>query len=136
MIANITKKYGHKNVIYIPDKKDVPKKMGQRALAVALSGKVRDKELQLVDNFAMEEVKTKLMSEAIKNLKIKGSIIIGFSEKEKEAGRASHNLPRVSSVEVKNLNVFDVLNHKYLLMSEEGLKKLEKRFQLKKSIDQ
>ena len=27
MIANITKKYGHKNVIYIPDKKDVPKKL-------------------------------------------------------------------------------------------------------------
>src|SRR3989339_1266964 len=40
-------------------KKDVPKKMGQKALAVALSSKVRDKEMFLIEDLAMKEAKTK-----------------------------------------------------------------------------
>jgi large subunit ribosomal protein L4 len=113
-------------------KKDVPKKMGRIALAVALSSKVRDKELFLIEDLAMKEAKTKLMNEAIKSLKIKGSILIGFCEKEKEAKRASRNLPRVLNVDAKSLNVFDILNHKYLVLSEEGVKVLEKKYESKK----
>lgn len=109
-------------------KKDVPKKMGQKALAVALSGKAADKELFLVENLAMKDVKTKAMSEAIKNLKIKGSILIGFSEKEKDSKRASRNIAKVSNIDAKNLNVFDVLNHKNLILSEESVKVLENKY--------
>jgi large subunit ribosomal protein L4 len=109
-------------------KKDVPKKMGRAALAVALSGKAQDKELYLVENFAISEAKTKMMSEAIKNLKIKGKLLVGFSENEREMKRASRNLTKVSNIDVKNLNVFDILNHKYLLMSEDGLKILENKY--------
>jgi large subunit ribosomal protein L4 len=109
-------------------KKDVPKKMGQKALAVVLSAKMRSEELFLVESLAMKEAKTKMMNEAIKNLKIKGSVLVGFSEKERESKRASRNLARISNIDAKNLNVFDVLNHKYLLMSEEGVKILENKY--------
>lgn len=109
-------------------KKDVPKKMGQAALNVALSSKARDKELFLVDSLATAGAKTKLMSDAVKNLKIKGSILIGFSEKERGAKRSSRNLPRVSNIDARNLNVFDVLNHKNLVLSEEGVKILEDKY--------
>jgi len=117
-------------------KKDVPKKMGRIALLVALSSKVRDKELFLIEDMAMKETKTRLMSEAIKNLKIKGSILIGFCEKEKEAKRASRNLPKVLNVDAKSLNVFDILNHKYLVLSEDGVKILEKKYEAKKEVKQ
>jgi large subunit ribosomal protein L4 len=109
-------------------KKDVPKKMGQKALAVVLSAKMRSEELFLVESLAMKEAKTKMMNEAIKNLKIKGSVLVGFSEKERESKRASRNLARISNIDAKNLNVFDVLNHKCLLMSEEGVKILENKY--------
>jgi large subunit ribosomal protein L4 len=109
-------------------KKDVPKKMGQKALAVALSSKVRDKEMFLIEDLAMKEAKTKLMSATIKSLKMKGSILIGFSEKEKGAKMASRNLPKVLNVDAKSLNVFDILNHKNLVLSEEGVKILEKKY--------
>jgi len=109
-------------------KKDVPKKMGQRALAVALSSKAKDAELFLVDSLEMKNVKTKIMSETIKNLKIKGSMVIGFSAKEKEAKRASRNLPKVLNMEAKDLNVYDLLNHKNLILSEEGVKVLEEKY--------
>jgi len=113
-------------------KKDVPKKMGQKALAVVLSSKVVDKELFLVDSLEMKEAKTKKINEAIKNLKLKGSILIGFSEKEKGVKRASRNLPKVLNVDAKSLNVFDILNHKNLVLSEEGVKILEKKYESKK----
>lgn len=117
-------------------KKDVPKKMGQKALAVALSGKAKDQELFLLDSLALKEAKSKAMNAAIKNLKIKGSLLIGFSENEKDAKRASRNLPKVSNIDAKNLNVFDVLNHKNLILSEEGVKILEAKYQSKKKITQ
>jgi len=113
-------------------KKDVPKKMGRAALAVALSSKTADKEMFLVDSLSLKEAKTKLMGEAIKNLKIKGSILIGFSEKEKNMRRSSRNLPRVSNIEAKNLNVFDVLNNKNLILSEESARFLESKYGKKK----
>jgi large subunit ribosomal protein L4 len=109
-------------------KKDVPKKMGRQALAVALSAKTKDKELVLVDSLAIKDLKTKTMSEAMKSLKLKGKVLIGFSEKEREAKRASQNLVKVSNIDVMNLNVFDLLNHKYLLISEEGMKVLENKY--------
>ncbi|MDD3487094.1 MAG: 50S ribosomal protein L4 [Candidatus Moranbacteria bacterium] len=109
-------------------KRDVPKKMGQRALAVALSGKVKDKELILVDSLVMADAKTKAMDEAMKNLKISGKVLIGFSEKEGDVKRASRNLPKAMNIDSKNLNVFDVLNHKFLVLSEEGVKFLEDKY--------
>lgn len=112
-------------------KKDVPKKMNQKALAITLGGKAKDKELVLVDSLVLKEAKTKLMNEALKNLKIMGSVLIGFSEKEKESQRASRNLPRVSSIDAKNLNVFDILNHKWLVVSEAGVKVLESKYKKK-----
>lgn len=117
-------------------KKDVPKKMGQKALAVALSGKARDKELFLLDSLVMENAKTKTMNEAIKNLKIKGSVLVGFTEKEKDAKRASRNLPKTQNTDAKSLNVYDILNHKYLLMSEEGVKLLEAKYKAKTIVKQ
>jgi large subunit ribosomal protein L4 len=107
---------------------DVPKKMGQKALAVALSGKVRDKELFLIDSLILKEAKTKKVSETIKNLKINGSILVGFSEKERESKRASRNLGHVSNIDAKNLNVFDILNHRFLVLSEESVKALENKY--------
>ncbi|MDP1845458.1 MAG: 50S ribosomal protein L4 [Candidatus Moranbacteria bacterium] len=111
-------------------KKDVPKKMNKKALAIALSGKVRDKELFLVDSLKADVVKTKMMKEALESLKISRSALMGFSKDEKEMMKASRNLPKVDNILVDNLNVFDILNHKYLVISEKGVKFLEQKYKL------
>jgi large subunit ribosomal protein L4 len=111
-------------------KKDIPKKMKRKALAIALSGKVADKELILVESLKLKELKTKVMDKMIKSLKLKGSsVLIGFSEGERETKLASRNLEKVSNIDVKNLNVFDILNNKYLLLSEEGVKVIENKYE-------
>jgi large subunit ribosomal protein L4 len=112
-------------------KKDIPKKMGKKALAIALSGKLRDGEFVLVEGLKMSDPKTKTMKEATASLKLKGSTLIGFSKSEAETKKASRNLKKVTNIDIENLNVFDLLNHKYFLMSEEGIKVLENRLNKK-----
>lgn len=109
-------------------KKDIPKKMNCKALAVTLSGKARDKEIIIVDSLKIGELKTKLMKQAIDSLKLKGSILFGFSKDERLTKRAARNLPKVDSLDAESLNVFDVLNHKYLVLSEKGVGILESKY--------
>lgn len=109
-------------------KKDIPKKMNRKALTVTLSGKAGDKEIIIVDSLKIKEPKTKLIKQTIDNLKLKGSVLFGFSRDERPTKRAVRNLQRVDNIDVENLNVFDILNHKYLVMSEEGIKFLESKY--------
>lgn len=111
-------------------KKDIPKKMNRKALAVALSGKVQDKELVIVEKIELPEMKTKEMNRVLNDLKLKGKILMAFSENEGVTKRASRNLGKVKNIDAQNLNVFDILNHKYLLISEEGIKMLENKYEL------
>jgi len=112
-------------------KKDIPKKMGKKALAIALSGKLKDGELILVESLKMDDPKTKIMKQATTSLKLKGSILIGFSKNEAGTKKASRNLEKVTNIDIENTNVLDMLNHKYFLVSEEGIKVLEKRYNKK-----
>jgi len=107
-------------------KKDIPKKMKKRALSLVLSGKAKSEELILMESLKMKEIKTKSIKKVIDNMKIRGSILFGFGKSEKESKRACRNLPKTSNIDIENLNVFDMLNHKYLIISEEGIKVLEK----------
>lgn len=113
-------------------KKDIPKKMKKKALSVVLSGKVKEKELFLMESLKMKEVKTKSIKKMIENLKLKGTILFGFGKSEKESKRASRNIPRTTNLDTENLNVFDILNHKYLVISEESVKVLEKNIKMDK----
>jgi len=109
-------------------KKDFSKKMNQKALAVALSGKLKDKQIVIVDSLKIKEAKTKVMNKAFGALKLKGSILAVFSKDEREAKRASRNIPKVENIDAENLNVFDILNHKNLVLSAEGIKVIEKKY--------
>lgn len=109
-------------------KKDVPQKMNQKALAIALSGKLTGKETIIVESLKMKEAKTRVISKALEALKIKGSVLIGFSKEERESRRASRNIPKVDNIDAESLNVFDILNHKWLVLSEEGVKEISKKY--------
>lgn len=113
-------------------KKDIPQKMNRKALVMAISGKMLDKKLIVVDSLKLPEIKVKLMKEALRALKLKGNVLIGFSGTEKEMKRASRNLVKVKNIDTNNLNVFDILNHEYLLLSKESIKNLESRYKKSK----
>jgi large subunit ribosomal protein L4 len=106
----------------------INKKMNTLAIKMVLSGKLKDEEMIIVDKLEITEKKTKFMATAMKKLKIKGKTLIAFSEKEKQERLFSRNLEKVKNILTNQLNVADMLNNKYLLMSKESVKYLEKKY--------
>ncbi len=109
-------------------KKKINQKMKQKALKIALSEKVRNNLLIVVDELKLAESKTKVFYQAIQDLKIKGSLLVGFALKEKHTNLYLRNIPRTKGILEKQLNVLDILNYKYLLLSLNSLKELEERY--------
>lgn len=109
-------------------KKKINQKMKSKALALALSGKLAEKEIILIENFFLAEKKTKKMAKALKNLKLQGSCLLVFSQKEKESRRFSRNLVKVTNALSNQVNVLNILNNKNIIFSEESVKELEERF--------
>jgi large subunit ribosomal protein L4 len=109
-------------------KRELPKKMKQKAVSIALSEKLRSKTLIAVDSLLTPEKKTKTFVEILNKLKIKGKTLIVFSEEEKSMSLASRNIKNVINTPVKDLNVMDILNNKYLVLSKESIAFLEEKF--------
>lgn len=108
--------------------KDVNKKMKQKAVKIALSEKLRAGTLVVVDEIKFAKAKTKSFAEALKKLNVKGKALIGFSETEKELALYSRNIANIENTPTKDLNVFDMLNHKYVVISKDSVKYLEEKF--------
>ena len=109
-------------------KKKINDKMKQKATKISLSEKVRSKKLIIVDEMKLKNKKTKEFAKALINLKIKGSALIGLAKEEKEMYLYCRNIPRVNSVLINNLNVYDMLNNKYLILSKVSVKFLEDKY--------
>ncbi|MCD5396518.1 MAG: 50S ribosomal protein L4 [Candidatus Pacebacteria bacterium] len=113
-------------------KKRIPKKMKRQALFSVLSGKLKDNELIVLDKIELEKPKTKLMAEIIKNLREKlldkGKILLALPQKDEIIERSARNLSDVETIEARNLNVLDLLNHKYLILLKDSVKAIKDTF--------
>lgn len=113
--------------------KNINKKMKRKALLMVLSGKAKDNEMVVLDNLKIEQPKTKLMVQVIKNLNgvkndlAKGALVV-MAEKNENIIRATRNIPRFMTIFAQSLNVGDLLKHKYLLMPKQAIGILEKTF--------
>ncbi|MFA7319217.1 MAG: 50S ribosomal protein L4 [Parcubacteria group bacterium] len=109
-------------------KKKINKKMNTQAIKLVLSGKVKDNELKIIDKFEFKDNKTKAVAVALSKLKIASRILLSFSAAEKEARMASRNIAKAENIMTAQLNIVDMLNNKYLLMSKESVKYLEEKY--------
>lgn len=109
-------------------KKKINKKMNSKAIALVLSGKLKDAELIVVEKMELAENKTKKMAEAIKNLKLKSRSLLVFADAEKKLMLASRNLAKIKNISVKQLNVMDMLSNKNLILSKDSVKFLEEKY--------
>jgi large subunit ribosomal protein L4 len=109
-------------------KKDINKKMMRKAILIALSAKVKSKALIVLDKMELAEKKTNKFSQILKNLKIKGTSLIGFSKEEKDLQLYSRNLEKSCNILTSNLNVLDIMNNKNLILSKDSIKYLEEKY--------
>lgn len=107
----------------------INQKMRRKAVMIALSEKIRDGKVIVLDAFSFPEKKTKLMAQTLQSLKLTSkSIVMGLSVNEKEFEKISQNIPRLKNILADNVNVADLLNHQYFILSKESLQGLEKKF--------
>jgi large subunit ribosomal protein L4 len=110
-------------------KKKIPKKIKRKALFMALSSKAKDNELILLENLKIEKGKTKEIAKILENLKVKGkSVLFALPSLDKKIILAARNIPKVSTIQAKDLNALDVLNAKYLLMPLNSVEIIKKTF--------
>lgn len=109
-------------------KRDVNKKMKQKAVRIALSEKLKAGTIVAVDALTFEKPKTKLFAELLGKLNIKGTALLAFADQEKELTLYSRNLAKTENILTKDLNVYDLLNRKYVLLSKQSIQYLEEKF--------
>ena len=101
------------------------KKLKRLALKSALSAKVADNELIVVDEFKFTEPKTKEMVKVLENIKADKKALIVMAEKDDNVVRSAHNIPGVRTALVSTMNVYEIVNHYTLVLTEAAAKKIE-----------
>ncbi len=102
----------------------LPRKMVLGALKSALTAKLRDGELRVVREFPVAEVKTKVMRKALDGLAIERTVLLVDNTANKNLELSSRNLEGVKLVASRDVNVYDLLGHQQVLLSEAAAKKL------------
>jgi large subunit ribosomal protein L4 len=102
----------------------LPRKMVLGALRSALSAKLRDGELKVVQTFSLSDHKTKGFRQVLDKLEAKRSVLLVEAAENRNLTLASRNLERVKLVPTRDLNVYDLLAHKQVLLSEPAARKL------------
>ena len=103
----------------------IPRKMRRLAIRCALSAKVRDGELKVLEEIKFEEPKTKQMVQVLAALGVNSSALIITAEPEKNVIKSARNLPKVKTLPANILNVIDILSHQVLLITEDAVRKAE-----------
>ncbi|MEK9130010.1 MAG: 50S ribosomal protein L4 [Patescibacteria group bacterium] len=121
----------------------VNKKMKKKALFMVLSDKVANNAMTVLDKIELKEGKTKVFLKTLKDLnklfqlssekqvenkKENKSILVVVEKKNEYLVRAIKNVPKILTIRADCLNVVDLLKYKYLLITKEGIKKIEKTY--------
>lgn len=99
-------------------RQDMPIQMRRLANRNALLAKAVDGEIKLVDSFAFDKPSTKAFTELLAALKIDRTCLVALSDTRGNEAKSAANIPSVSLMRVDQLNVFDVLNNRYLVVDK------------------
>ena len=116
-------------IVFGPKPRKYDKKQNRKerrlALKSALSSKLRDNELVVVENLNLENSKTKTFNEMLKNVKVNGKALVVFADDNENLFLASRNNNKVAVVAFDEINVLDLVATDYLLIDESSVKKIE-----------
>jgi large subunit ribosomal protein L4 len=117
-------------VVFGPKPRDysfkLNKKVSRQALAVALSAKKVADNLMVLDDFPMDDIKTKNFLHVMKNLNV-GSGLIVLSQADENLHKSARNVQGFKLLSVEGLNVYDILLHEKLVLLKPAVSSLERR---------
>lgn len=104
----------------------VPKKVRKLALKMALSSKLKQENLVVLDEFGLDTIKTREFVKVMNALNTKNALII--TEKKNETLELSaRNVPNIKVLRVEGLNVYDILKYENVVLLESSIKSIEGR---------
>lgn len=116
-------------VVFAPKPRDFSKKVNKvakrAALLSALSQKLAQKEITVLDKFEVESGKTKDAQKFLDAFKFTGSVLVVSSNNSDKELKATNNIPNLSTVNVELLNTYDVVSNKNVVLTESAVKYLE-----------
>ncbi|MDK6233691.1 50S ribosomal protein L4 [Aerococcus sp. UMB10185] len=103
----------------------LPRKVRRLALKSVLSQKVAEGNLIVVDALNLEQAKTKEFKAVLNNLNVDSKVLAVIDADNQEAARAARNLAKVTVVDEKNVNVYDLVNNEKVIITQSALSDLE-----------
>ncbi len=115
-------------VVFAPKPRDYSKKMNKRerqiALFSALTSKVQDEKMIVVDELSMDAPKTSAFAEVLKNLKAESALVV-TKDKNDNVVLSARNIPDVATTISTSINVYDILKYDSLIITKDAAKAIE-----------
>lgn len=102
----------------------MPKKVRRLALRSALSSKLQDGQLIILDQLAIDAPKTKTIVAMLTALNVSSALLV-TGETVQNVALSSRNIPGVSAVDANNMNVYNLLQHKSVILTRDAVAKVE-----------
>ena len=116
-------------IVFAPKPRDysytVPKKMRRLAMKSALSSKVQENEIIVLEELAFSEPKTKEMIQVLSNINAAKKALIVMADKDDQVVRSAANIPGVRTALVSTMNVYEIINYTSFIVTKEAVKKIE-----------
>ncbi len=106
----------------------LPKKLRAMALKHALSAKVKDGTLRIIENTSLTEPKTKVLKAAFGKLGLASALIVDGAEVDANFAMAARNIVGIDVLPVQGINVYDILRRDTLVLTKAAVEALEARF--------
>ena len=119
----------HGGVVFAPKSRDFSKKMNitakRVALFSALSKKVADNEVIVIDNLAVENGKTKEMVAFLDAFKLEKTVLMVMGDNIVNVIRSARNIQTIETLPVEQLNTYDVVRNAVIVIAQSAIAKLE-----------
>lgn len=106
----------------------LPKKVRRAALYSALSAKLQDNQLTVLDEIKLDQPKTKEIARMLQNLQVHGKALLVTAVPDENVYRSGRNIPGVKTVVARQLNVLDIINHDRLILTKDAVASVEEVF--------
>jgi large subunit ribosomal protein L4 len=127
--SNRSPLWRHGGTVFGPTPRDysyaLPKKAKRAALIDAITSKVAENRMILVNSLEIAEPKTRLISSMLENLGVQENALVLITGENKNLRLAARNIPSVKVLKMDNINVYDLLKYRYLITTQDSLNMMQ-----------
>ena len=115
-------------VVFAPTPRDYSFRMNRKekraALKSALTSRVQENKLIVVDELKFDEIKTKKFAEVLKNLNLDKALVV-LNENDEKVVMSAKNIPTVKTTQINTINVYDVLKYNTVVLTKAAAESIE-----------